>query len=252
MANFDFDFELDANQPQKRQRAEEEQSARHDELGVARALQHGRPDTLDPSAALHLQRSAGNAAFGGLVAQRDEEAGESVKAVVGSPGRPLPVDLATDMGARLGHDFSGVQVHDDAASAESAKAMGASAYTVDHHVVFGAGTYRPDTPAGQRTLAHELTHVVQQSKGPVEGTPAGGGVKVSDPSDRFEREAEHSADVVMSSSSGATPEHAGGSGSVQREAAPEEEEEEELQALALQRETAEAGEVVPEEEEQPA
>lgn len=47
-------------------------------------------------------------------------------------------------------------------------------------------------------LAHELTHVVQQRSGPVDGTDAGGGVKVSDPSDRFEREAVANADRLMS------------------------------------------------------
>ena len=47
-------------------------------------------------------------------------------------------------------------------------------------------------------LAHELTHVVQQRSGPVDGTDAGGGIQVSDPSDRFERDAVANADKVMS------------------------------------------------------
>ena len=51
---------------------------------------------------------------------------------------------------------------------------------------------------GQTTLAHELTHVVQQRSGPVDGTSAPGGIKVSDPSDRFEREAAANAERVMS------------------------------------------------------
>jgi hypothetical protein len=59
-------------------------------------------------------------------------------------------------------------------------------------------------------LAHELTHVVQQRSGPVDGTDAGGGVKVSDPSDRFEREAVANADRLT-----ATPSPAS-SGDVQR------------------------------------
>ena len=53
-------------------------------------------------------------------------------------------------------------------------------------------------PTGKLTLAHELTHVVQQRSGPVDGTPASGGIKVSDPSDRFEREAAANAERVMS------------------------------------------------------
>src|SRR6185437_12549333 len=51
---------------------------------------------------------------------------------------------------------------------------------------------------GKVTLAHELTHVVQQRSGPVDGTPTGGGIKVSDPGDRFEREAATNAERVMS------------------------------------------------------
>jgi hypothetical protein len=58
-------------------------------------------------------------------------------------------------------------------------------------------------------LAHELTHVVQQRSGPVDGTDAGGGVKVSDPSDRFEREAVANADRVMSAAPVAAPAAAG-------------------------------------------
>ena len=56
---------------------------------------------------------------------------------------------------------------------------------------------RPDLDAGKTTLAHELTHVVQQRSGPVDGTSAPGGIKVSDPSDRFEREASANAERVM-------------------------------------------------------
>ena len=65
---------------------------------------------------------------------------------------------------RLGHDFSAVRVHTDAGAAQSAGALGASAYTVGPNIVFGGG-YRPDRPEGQRLLAHELAHVVQFATG---------------------------------------------------------------------------------------
>jgi Zn-dependent peptidase ImmA (M78 family) len=42
-------------------------------------------------------------------------------------------------------------------------------------------------------LAHELAHVVQQRRGPVAGSLAPGGIKISDPRDRFEQEAERAA-----------------------------------------------------------
>ncbi|WP_230473402.1 DUF4157 domain-containing protein [Dyella choica] len=65
----------------------------------------------------------------------------------------------------FGHDFSRVRVHADARAAESAGVVHAHAYTVGHHVVFGAGRYAPTEPTGRHLLAHELTHVVQQQSG---------------------------------------------------------------------------------------
>jgi hypothetical protein len=75
---------------------------------------------------------------------------------------------ALDSGARgfferrFERDFSNVRVHADAEAAASARAVDALAYTVGNHLVFGASRYAPDTAAGRRLLAHELTHVVQQ------------------------------------------------------------------------------------------
>lgn len=61
------------------------------------------------------------------------------------------------------YDFSQVRVHTDARAAASARAIDAAAYASGQHVVFGEGRYNPRTTAGRRLLAHELTHVVQQS-----------------------------------------------------------------------------------------
>ncbi|MGH8905071.1 MAG: DUF4157 domain-containing protein [Egibacteraceae bacterium] len=96
-----------------------------------------------------------------------------------------------------GHDFSDVRVHTDGKASESARSVQAHAYTVGNDVVFQGGQYSPETDAGKRMLAHELTHVVQQRSGPLDGTPAPGGIQVSDHSDTFERAAERSADQVM-------------------------------------------------------
>jgi hypothetical protein len=65
------------------------------------------------------------------------------------------------LGARFRHDFSGVRVHTDAATAAQARALHASAFTVGHRIGFAEGRYRPDEPAGALLLAHELAHVVQ-------------------------------------------------------------------------------------------
>ena len=109
------------------------------------------------------------------------------------------------MEGRLGQDFGDVRVHDDAAAHRSAEAVNAHAYTVGSNVVFQRDKYDPGSDAGRTMLAHELTHVVQQRSGPVDGTPTGGGIKVSDPSDRFEREAAANAERVMSAPAPAQP-----------------------------------------------
>jgi hypothetical protein len=67
------------------------------------------------------------------------------------------------MEPRFGHDFSKVRIHADAQAAESARAVSAKAYTVGQHIVFGQGRYAPQSSEGQRLIAHELTHVVQQN-----------------------------------------------------------------------------------------
>ena len=87
----------------------------------------------------------------------------SVDRVLASPGRPLEPALRQDMEQRFGHDFSRVRVHSDAAAEQSARDVNANAYTVGHNVVFGAGRFAPGTHEGRRLIAHELTHVVQQS-----------------------------------------------------------------------------------------
>ncbi|MGW1052643.1 eCIS core domain-containing protein [Streptomyces sp. NPDC002521] len=133
--------------------------------------------------------------------QPDEQARvqrSAVREVLGSDGRPLDETTRTDMEARLGADFADVRIHDDAAARASAAAVGARAYTSGSHVVIGDGG------ADKHTLAHELTHVIQQRRGSVAGTDNGDGLWISDPSDRFEREAEATATRVMAA---AAPRH---------------------------------------------
>jgi hypothetical protein len=78
-------------------------------------------------------------------------------------GQPLPDSARSFLEPRFGHDFSKVRVHHDHQAAESARLVNAQAYTVGQDIVFGAGRYAPGTSSGQRLLAHELTHVVQQA-----------------------------------------------------------------------------------------
>jgi hypothetical protein len=151
-----------------------------------------------------LQRSAGNKAVADLVSAAAPEQRSPVLDVIGQGGQPLPTGLRSDMEARLGHDFSDVRVHTGQGAAASAKSVDAIAYTVGNDIVLGHGQTFTGA-GGQQLLAHELAHVVQQRKGPVDGTPAPGGIKISDPGDRFEREAERISEQVTGADSAGGP-----------------------------------------------
>jgi len=79
------------------------------------------------------------------------------------PGVPLDPATRTYMEPRFGHDFSRVRVHTGALAEQSAQDINAKAYTMGHAIVFDAGRFAPGTQEGRRLIAHELTHVVQQS-----------------------------------------------------------------------------------------
>ena len=100
---------------------------------------------------------------GGTAGTSAADAPDSVHRTLASPGRTLEPELRGTMEQRFGRDFGNVRIHTDAASAQSARDVQALAYTVGSDVVFAAGRYAPGTPDGQRLLAHELTHVVQQA-----------------------------------------------------------------------------------------
>jgi hypothetical protein len=101
--------------------------------------------------------------FSGQTNGQTAAAPASVDVALSDPGRPLKPALRQDMEQRFGHDFSRVRVHNAAAAERSARDVSAFAYTVGENIVFGAGRYAPGTSEGQRLLAHELTHVIQQS-----------------------------------------------------------------------------------------
>jgi hypothetical protein len=91
----------------------------------------------------------------------------SVSRALAGSGRPLASEVRARMERRFGHDFSKVRVHTDDSASESARDVGASAFTVGEDIVFGRGSYAPTSPAGRQVLAHELAHVVQGTPGVV-------------------------------------------------------------------------------------
>ena len=99
------------------------------------------------------------------------------------------------MESRFGHDFSQVRVHTGSEASHAAGAIRARAYTFGHEIVFGAGQYAPATEAGERLLAHELTHVVQQRAADRESLDAQLFVGKAD--DSREREAQRVADAAV-------------------------------------------------------
>ena len=122
----------------------------------------------------------------------------SVNDALSSPGRPLDAETRGNVEARFGRDFSRVRVHTDATAARSAREVNALAYTVGHDVVFGDGMYAPGTSPGLGLLAHELTHVAQQSAvgaAPGLGGPTLGFAPSVDPS--LEREADVAAGSIV-------------------------------------------------------
>ncbi|MFD5367926.1 DUF4157 domain-containing protein [Streptomyces sp. NPDC127103] len=198
---------MTARRPQHgpaRENGDQGRPASHKAAGQGRGVETGRLTALQSvagnAAVVQMLHRAGH---GWVHEQHQHGAGcghqqavqrSAVHDVLRAPGRPLDEATRTDMESRLGADFSDVRIHDDAAARASAGEVGAHAYTSGSHVVIGDGG------ADKHTLAHELTHVIQQRQGPVAGTDNGGGLKVSDPGDRFEREAEANARRAMASS----------------------------------------------------
>ncbi len=252
MAEFDVAPDLVRSTPPKDVKGPEGDSQEQAPTAVARAIEHGRPDTLGASGVLHLQRAAGNAAMATLV-QRSEDESPVHAAMSSSSGSPLSTAMRSKMEGSFGVDFSGVKVHTDSSANQAAQSVQAKAFTTGQDIFFNKG----QNPDDEHTMAHELTHVIQQSQGPVAGTSNGQGVSVSDPSDAFEQQAERTAHAVTSGGPAAAPAGSVQASKLQRledadlqrlplqRADAETEEDEPAQALALQRADAETEEDEP-------
>ena len=138
----------------------------------------------------------------GLNGSREAElAPPIVEEELGSAGVSLPAGVRRTMEARLGHDFGQVRIHTGSRAGDSAAAVGARAYAVGRDIVFGGGQFAPETSEGQRLLAHELAHVVQQETGKGR-VGSGPGIEIGAADDPLERDAEQ---VAHAASAAGTP-----------------------------------------------
>lgn len=119
-------------------------------------------DACEDEEGEHVQRAPATSSG----ARAGDQAPSAVaKNLAAGTGHPLDPDACAELQGRFGQDFGRVRVHTDSLAAESARAVGARAYTVGQHVTFAAGEYAPRTTTGRALLAHELTHTLQQRGG---------------------------------------------------------------------------------------
>ncbi len=113
------------------------------------------------------------------VSERSPSHARGVQTSEGLPfgGRPLDEETRAFFEPRFGYDFSKVRIYPDERAGDSARSMGALAYTTGANIAFDNGRYQPNTGEGRRLLAHELTHVVQQ--GQASAVSGGEGMKIS-------------------------------------------------------------------------
>lgn len=130
-----------------------------------------------------------------------------VQAVLRSSGQPFDAQTQALMALKFGQDFSRVRVHTDTQAAESARQVNALAYTVGQDIVFGSGRYAPHTREGQQLVAHELVHTIQQDG---RGTSMAGTLRIGNPGDRYEQEADRVADQVLAAPVQSVPDKARG------------------------------------------
>ena len=136
----------------------------------------------------------------------------SVHNLLSGPGAQLEASTRRFVESRFGYDFRNVRIFNDHAAADSAQAVSANAYTVGNRIVFNHGKYAPESPTGLRLLAHELAHVVQQSRGGREPDLAG------EPD--LEHEAGHVADQVQNRKGLVAPVYGRSGIGIARDAAP--------------------------------
>jgi hypothetical protein len=185
-----------------RERREDRQQQRPQELAVpdsrsaqrelatpasrrARGEPSGGSGTTAQSALAHILARAGAGLLpGGVV----HPAVESLIDRRRGAGRVVDERVRKQIEPLAGDSLRDVRIHDDSAADALARSVQARAFATGRDLFFARGEYRPGTASGDRLLAHELTHAAQQR-----GAAPSGPLHVTEPGDRFEREAERTA-----------------------------------------------------------
>jgi hypothetical protein len=178
------EFSHPANDEQKR-RALQALQQNYGNHYVQRVLADESANPSNATGTRLIQRSESRAAPGSA----------SPAAIGKGNGHPLDSRTQDSMGASFNQDFSGVRVHDDSASHQAARDLNARAFTTGRDIYFSPGAYNPNSDSGRKLLAHELTHVAQQSGGA--SSVSASGFSVSHPSDPLERQADQVSEAVM-------------------------------------------------------
>lgn len=163
--------------------------------------EHGEPDrrreTVAENETANVERLAaavGNQAFSVLARDGagilpDGTAHPDVAAAIARRrgyGEPLEEGVRDELAGKLGDSFHDVRIHKDGEADAIARSVSANAFTTGTDVYFADGQFNPDSPDGKKLIAHELAHVVQQR-----GAPTSGPLRVSQPGEPLELDAEH-------------------------------------------------------------
>jgi len=162
------------------------------------ALQQANLDSLTLT---ELHHYLGNRRVGRLLARRggagafelDEETAERINRER-SGGQPLEEGVLAPVEQALGVDLGAVRIHTSSEADALSRQIGAQAFTTGRDIFFRQGAYAPHTTQGRELIAHELTHVLQQSTG---STDTGTRMIVGAPDDVFEQEAEATAHALV-------------------------------------------------------
>lgn len=208
---YDREFEARSEPNARLSRREVEQTKELPDAPLQRdPLEHTTDHNRAGQSLLRLQRHYGNryvqrvltlACKGEAEVQLTPETEETIHRSRRG-GQPLADNVRGQLESAIGADFGGVRIHSDAQADTLSREVNARAFTVGEDIYFRQGAYEPGSSNGRELLAHELTHVVQQSGGGVQRK-----LTVSQPGDKYEQEADQVAQAVtrMEQSGAANP-----------------------------------------------